>query len=200
MPGDASPHRRARVRAARSQRWVRFPRRRPGPPPSSLAVALGGAGRSHRTGVLGRRARPHLARIPRGAGAARGLDCARLSRPAFPSAGRQGHSTSGVGAAWAWSTLSAAAPAPADPELRARARPPRPAGLLAPAGSGARSPGDGEEGDRGHPRPLPNQRAAAPLTCSVFSAAITTCSGSRAGPGSHPSARRPPLASAPGRR
>lgn len=110
--------------------------------------------------------------------------CARLSRSAFPRAERRGHSTSGVGAAWAWSFLSAAAPAPADPELSARARPPRPAGLPAPAGSGARSPGGSEEGDRGHPRPPPSPRAAAPPTCSVFSAAITTCSGSRAGPGS----------------
>lgn len=110
--------------------------------------------------------------------------CARLSRSAFPRAERRGHSTSGVGAAWAWSFLSAAAPAPADPELSARARPPRPAGLPAPASSGARSPGDSEEGDRGHPRPPPSPRAAAPPTCSVFSAAITTCSGSRAGPGS----------------
>lgn len=44
MPGDASPHERARVRAAGSQPWVRFPRRRPGPPPCSLALALGRAG------------------------------------------------------------------------------------------------------------------------------------------------------------
>lgn len=203
MPGDASPHGRARVRAAGSQRWVRFPRQRPGPPPSSLAVALGGRGgggqeppdrRSRPPGPASPRSNsPRCRRRPR-------AGCARLSRPAFPSAGRRGHSTSEVGAAWAWSSLSAAAPAPADPELRARARPPRPAGLLAPAGSGARSPGDGEEGDRGHPRPLPSPRAAAPPTCSVFSAAITTCSGSRAGPGSPPFARRPPLASAPGRR
>ena len=44
MPGDASPHERASVRAAGSQPWVRFPRPRPGPPPCSLATALGRAG------------------------------------------------------------------------------------------------------------------------------------------------------------
>lgn len=81
--------------------------------------------------------------------------CARLSRPAFPSAGRRGHSTSGVGAAWAWSSLSAAAPAPADPELRSRARPPRPAGLLAPAGSEARSPGSARKATAATPALFP---------------------------------------------
>lgn len=73
-----------------------------------------------------------------------------------------------------------------------RSRAPRSGAASPPRGPpragwlGSTEPRVGEEGDRGHPRPLPSPRAAAPPTCSVFSAAITTCSGSRAGPGSPP--------------
>lgn len=63
--------------------------------------AGGRPGGRHWTGVLGRRARLHLARIPpRGRRRPR-AGCARLSRSAFPSGGRWATRPRGVGAAWA---------------------------------------------------------------------------------------------------
>lgn len=97
MPGDASPHRRrARVRAAGSLRWVRFPRRRPGPPPCSLAVARGrAAGRA----PLDRRSRPPGPASPRPNSPAGPAPPAGRMRSALPLGVPErralGHSTSG---------------------------------------------------------------------------------------------------------
>lgn len=161
-----------------------FPSAAPGP--ASMFAGPGpGAGGSYWTGVLGRRARPRLVEFPTGL-----VPPAGRMRSAFPLGvpGRRAlrHSTSGVGAAWAWSSLSAAAPAPADPELGARARPPLPRGPPAPLARGARRTEGAEERLARPPGPPHAPRASAPPTCNVFSAAITACSGSRAGPGPPP--------------